>query len=84
MFQPGLHQAEFKDGMTDERARMWVVVDSCDDEEGIVFGKRDDERLLGTGLHVGVELAASYEKVVEHREAAEFENQLVTAAFDRS
>jgi hypothetical protein len=54
---------------------MWVQVDSCDDEAGVRCGKLDDEPVLGTGLHVGDELAVSYGKVVEHRNAKEFEKQ---------
>ena len=75
-FQPGDYvKAEFKDERTSESERMWVVVDSCDDEEGMLFGRLDNEPLLGTGLHVGEELAVSYDKVVEHRKASDFEKQ---------
>jgi hypothetical protein len=71
-FQPGDYvKAEFRDEASGER--MWVVVDSCDDEEGVLFGRLDNEPLLGTGLHVGDELAVSYDKVVEQRTAWEFE-----------
>jgi hypothetical protein len=31
--------------------------------------------LVGAGLHVGDELAVSYEKVVEHTKASDFERQ---------
>jgi hypothetical protein len=54
---------------------MWVLVDSCGDEAGVLFGRLDNEPLLGTALHVGDELAVSYERVVEHRKASEFEKQ---------
>jgi hypothetical protein len=54
---------------------MWVQVDSCDDEAGVLFGRLDNEPLLGASLHVGDELAVSYDKVVEHRKASEFEKQ---------
>ena len=54
---------------------MWVLVDSCDDEEGVLFGRLDNEPLLDKNLHVGCELAVSYGKVVEHRKASEFEKQ---------
>ena len=75
-FRPGDYvKAEFKDEGTGESERMWVVVDSCDDEAGILFGRLDNEPLLGTGLHVGDELAVSYGKVVEHRKASEFGKQ---------
>ena len=33
----------------------------------------DNETLVGTALHVGDELAVSYEKIVEHRKAWEFQ-----------
>ena len=75
-FQPGDYvKAEFEDEATGEIGRMWVVVDSCDDAEGVLFGRLDNEPLLGTGLHVGDELAVSYEKIVEHRKASDFEKQ---------
>jgi hypothetical protein len=82
-FQPGDYvKAEFRDDLTGEGERMWVVVDSCDDEAGVLFGRLDNEPVLGTGLHLGDELAASYGKVVEHRKAAEFDKQQeATAAF---
>jgi len=54
---------------------MWVQVDSCDDKAGVLFGRLDNEPLLGASLHVGDELAVSYDKVVEHRKASEFEKQ---------
>ena len=53
---------------------MWVVV-SSDDEEGVLFGRPRNEPPLGTGLHVGEEIAVYYDQVVEHREAKEFERQ---------
>ena len=75
-FQPGDYvKAEFKDERTGEGERMWVVVDSCDDEAGVLFGRLDNEPLLDKNLHVGDELAVSYEKVVEHRKASEFQKQ---------
>ena len=76
-FQSGDYvKVEFKDDVTGESERMWVVVDSCDDEAGVLFGKLDNKPLLGTDLHVGDEIAVSYEKIVEHRKASEFETQL--------
>lgn len=75
-FQPGDYvKAEFKNEATGESERMWVVVDSCDDGAGVLFGRLDNEPLLGTALHVGDELAVSYGKVVEHRKAKDFEKQ---------
>jgi len=75
-YQPGdCVKAEFKDEATGESEWMWVVVDSCDDEEGILFGRLDNEPVASTGLRLGDELAVSYGKVVEHRRASEFNRQ---------
>ena len=75
-FQPGDYvTAEFQDEGTGESERMWVQVDSCDDKEGVLFGRLDNEPVVGTGLHVGDELAVGYEKVVEHMTAKDFERQ---------
>jgi hypothetical protein len=75
-FQPGDYvKAEFKDEVTGESEWMWVQVDSCDDEAGLLFGRLDNEPLLGTALHVGDELAVSYKKIVEHRKASDFQKQ---------
>ncbi len=75
-FQQGDYvKAEFKDEETGECEWMWVVVDSCDDGEGVLFGRLDNEPVVGTGLRVGDEIAVSYEKVVEHMKAKDFEKQ---------
>ena len=75
-FQPGDYvKVEFKDEATRESERMWVQVGTCDDEEGVLFGRLDNEPLLGTGLHLGDELALNYDKIVEHRKAGEFHKQ---------
>ena len=75
-YQPGDYvKAEFKDEDTGESEWMWVVVDSCDDQERVIFGRLDNEPVVGTGLQLGDELAVSYEKVMEHREAKDFERQ---------
>ena len=75
-YQPGDYvKAEFKDEATGESEWMWVVVDSCDDGKGVLFGRLDNEPAVGKGLHLGDELAVSYGKVVEHRKASEFGKQ---------
>jgi uncharacterized protein YegJ (DUF2314 family) len=75
-YQPGDYvKAEFKDEVTGESERMWVVVDSCDDGEGVLFGRPDNEPVAVTDLHLGDELAVSYDVVVEHRKASEFGKQ---------
>ena len=75
-FQPGDYvKAEFRDEATGESECMWVQVESCDDEAGVLFGRLDNEPLLGSALHVGDELAVSYDKVVDHRKASDFQEQ---------
>jgi hypothetical protein len=54
-FRPGDYaKAECRNEASGERMR--VVVDSCDDEAGVLFGRLDNEPLLATGLHVGDEI----------------------------
>jgi hypothetical protein len=55
--------------------RMWVVVDSCDDGEGVLFGRLDNEPVAGTDLRLGDELAVSLEKVVGHVKDSDFQKQ---------
>ena len=75
-FQPGDYiKAEFKDEATGESEWMWVQVDSCDDEAGVLFGRLDNEPLLGADLHLRDELAVSYQKIVERRKASGFQKQ---------
>jgi hypothetical protein len=52
-----------------------IFRDTWGDGAGVLFGRLDNEPLLGTGLHVGDELAAGYGKVFEHRKASEFQKQ---------
>ena len=54
---------------------MWVVVNSCDAGAGVFFGRLDTESVLSTALRVGEEIAVSYDKVVEHGKASDFETQ---------
>ena len=68
-------KAEFRDEATGESEWMWVVVDSCDDGEGVIFGRLDNEPLLGTGLRLGDELPVGCERVVEHKKVSGLERQ---------
>jgi len=52
-----------------------IFRDTCGDREGVLFGRLDNQPVVGTGLHVGDELAVSYGKVVEHRKAKDFQKQ---------
>jgi hypothetical protein len=53
---------------------MWVRVDWCDDAPQIVFGTFDNEPVMDSGgkLHVGSQLAISYDKIREHRKPTGF------------
>jgi hypothetical protein len=64
-----------EDELTGGSERMWVRVDSCDDQAGVLFGRLDNEPLLGTALLVDDELALSYKKIVEHRKPWEFQKR---------
>jgi hypothetical protein len=61
--------------MAGESELMWVRVDSCDVEAGVLFGRLDNEPLLDKALHMGDELAGCYEKVVEHGKESDFQKQ---------
>jgi hypothetical protein len=52
-----------------------VFRDTWGDGAGVLFGRLDNEPHVGTGLHVGEELAVGYDKVVEQRTAWEFEGR---------
>jgi hypothetical protein len=46
-FHPGDYvKAEFKDDVTGESEWMWVLVDSCDDGAGVLYGTLDNKPLL--------------------------------------
>jgi uncharacterized protein YegJ (DUF2314 family) len=65
-------KVEFKDDRTGESEWMWVKVRSSDDELRVAFGELDNEPLTMHDLHLGMELAVSYDKIREHRSAASF------------
>lgn len=46
---------------------MWLLVEYCDDVERVVFGQLDSEPIVVTDMHLGQELAISYDNVREHR-----------------
>ena len=51
---------------------VWIKVECCDDIRSIVYGTIEDKQFQGFGnsLKPGARLAASYERIVEHQEAA--------------
>jgi hypothetical protein len=73
-YEPGDHitvEFEGENGMPGEW--MWVIVQSRDDQKRIVYGKLDNEPLndYEGKVRLGSELAISYDKVREHKEASE-------------
>lgn len=74
-YQPGDYvKAIFKDDRTDNTERMWIKVDTCDDERRVVFGTLDNEPIAAylDKLWLGKELALSYDLIVAHRKSVEF------------
>ena len=70
-------KAVFKDDRSDEAERMWVKVDTCDDERRVVFGTLDNEPIAAflDKLWMGKELAISYDLIVDHRRSVEFDQR---------
>jgi hypothetical protein len=56
-------------------ARVIGITDEHGIADGCPFGRLDNGPLVGTDLRLGDELAMSYQKAVEHREAKDFEKQ---------
>lgn len=46
---------------------MWLLVASSNDNTRLVFGKLDSEPIVVTDMHLGQELAVSYDNVRDHR-----------------
>ncbi len=63
-------KAEFTDDEKHESEWMWVLVDDSDDEARIVFGRLDNQPIVCTGLHLGQQLAVSYNLIREHRSSS--------------
>lgn len=67
-YEKGDHiKFEVSDEEKGESEWMWLLVESSDDEQEIVFGKLDSQPVVATDMKVGQELAVSYEKVRDHR-----------------
>jgi Uncharacterized protein conserved in bacteria (DUF2314) len=74
-YQPGDYvKVGFRDD-TGESEWMWVKVEHADDEEEVVFGQLDNEPIVNKGLHRGMELAVSYEKIREHKKSVDFDKR---------
>jgi len=46
---------------------MWMVVEGCDDNRELVFGRLDNEPVANADMALGQQLAVGYDKVREHR-----------------
>lgn len=46
---------------------MWMLVESSDDEQRLVFGNLDNEPIANTDMKLGQRLAVSYDKIREHK-----------------
>jgi len=73
-YEPGDYvKVEFLDERSGQSEWMWVKVESADDGQRIVFGRLDNQPLVNADLHLGMELAVSYDKVREHTKASAFD-----------
>lgn len=70
-------KAEFRDEKSGEAEWMWLRVESCNDEQRIIFGTLDSVPLLDHGqkLKLGCHLAVSYDNIRQHARASEFSEQ---------
>ena len=66
-------KVEFKDEKTGRSEWMWVKVDSSDDAARIVYGRLDNEPIVNTDLHLGTQLAVSFDNIREHMKASSFD-----------
>jgi uncharacterized protein YegJ (DUF2314 family) len=46
---------------------MWMLVESSDDEQRLVFGNLDNEPIANRDMKLGQQLAVSYDKIREHK-----------------
>jgi hypothetical protein len=71
-------KVEFPDETTGVSEWMWVRVQSCDDEQRLVFGVLDNVPINDESgkLKLGTELAVSFTQIREHKKAGDFERQI--------
>jgi uncharacterized protein YegJ (DUF2314 family) len=66
-FAPGDYvKVEFKDARSGHSEWMWVKVERSNDADRLVFGKLDNEPAVMTTVHLGADLAISYDNIREH------------------
>lgn len=68
-------KVDFPDDATGIGEWMWVRVESCDDTKRLVFGTLENEPVndYGGRLRVGSDMAISFDRIREHRKAADFD-----------
>ena len=73
-YEPGDYvKAEFRDDVSGESEWMWVKVQYADDADQLIFGWLDSEPVVvAEDLHLGQQLAVSYNNIREHKKASEF------------
>ena len=73
MYEAGDYiKAEFRDEDSGDNEWMWVRVQRADDALRVVFGTLDSQPIVMTDLHLGMELAVSYDNIRDHRTASSF------------
>ena len=46
---------------------MWLLVERCDDDNRLVFGKLDSQPIVMNDMRLGQDLAVSYDNIRDHR-----------------
>lgn len=68
-YQPGdFVKVDFGDDLTADIEWMWVIVEECDEQNHVVFGRLDSQPLLdSTRLKLGQKVAVKFEKIRQHK-----------------
>ena len=68
-YKKGDHvKVAFYDDIFDENEWMWVTVESCDDENRLIFGWLDSQPIVTIGkFPLGQRLKVNYDDIREHR-----------------
>lgn len=67
-YRKGEHvKIEIKDELSGESEWMWLLVESSDDRQQLVFGKLDSQPIVNMDMRLGQELAVAYDKIRDRR-----------------
>ena len=67
-YNPGDHvKIEVTDQQSGETEWMWLLVDTCNEDTRMIFGKLDNIPVVNTDMSLGQDLAVSFDKVRDHR-----------------